>query len=115
MAGAILAEANGNDIVVALIVFLGVLITAGVTYYTARQVKQTKQVVKDIQIETTSPNGESTANAVYEMRKAVIGLTVVGSELKTTLRDIDIRQREHTIADNERFTRLYTHLGLEQD
>lgn len=107
--------ANFNDVVIAGFVLLGVVATASVSFYTARQVKQTKQVAKDIQTETTSPNGESTATAIYEMRKAVVGLTVIGAELKTSIRDIQLRQVEHTMADDERFTRLYNHLGLEQE
>ena len=115
IAAEILGTANGNDIIIAGLVLVGVIITAFATLFSALQARGAKQAARNTEQEMKSPNGERTADSIYEMRKSMINLVATGAELKAHLRDIQLRQLEHTIAADERFSRLYDHLGLEKD
>ena len=90
---------NGYDALVALIVGVPATIGAVLALFSWRASRATK-------VEVTSPNGERSGDAVYEIRKGLIGLAADTSEIKAA-------QRDHARRDDERFARVSQHLGID--
>jgi len=109
----VLAAANGYDLGVALVVGIPSTIAAFVAALAWRDARKAKHSAQRTEVETKSPNGESTANAVYEIRKAVVGLTAAAGELKAGQQTMQRQQAEHLLADEVRFGRVFAHLDLD--
>ena len=109
-----IAATNGYDALVALIVGVPATIGAVAGFLAWRNSRAAKNSSVRTEEEVTSPNGESTATAVYEVRRAVVGLVVGVSELKAGQQKMQDQQRDHLVRDDQRFAAVFDRLGIEE-
>ena len=131
--GLVLAATNGNDVLVAVIVTFGVVfgglgsviaavasIRAARSSHGARgeasaarsEATAAREVAERTEKEVKSPNGERTADSIYEMRKKVDGLVVAASALAAGQQLMQRQQAEHLMLSEQRFAQVFQHLGL---
>lgn len=108
-----LAATNGYDALVTLIIGIPAIIGAFAGVFAWRNSRAAKDASVRTEDEVTSPNGESTATAVYEIRKAVVGLTAGVSELKAGQAAERRVVAEHRALDDVRFGAVFAHLNIE--
>lgn len=109
----VLADTNGYDLGVALVIGLPALIGAIAGLVAAWNSQKAKNSARRTEAEVKSPNGERQGDQVYEIRKQVQGLVTATSEIAAGQQALQRHQLEHQALDEERFGRIFKHLSLD--
>lgn len=114
-----IAASNTNDVMIAILTLVGVvaasaggLVAAWASVRAMRGSHAAREIAERTEAQITSPNGEKSGDAIYEIRKQVIDLVVASGALAAGQHQHEQRLVEHDERDALRFKALFDAGGI---